>query len=89
MNFTLNDNAINFELEDKTDFQLTEGTLNFSLSVAVEIIHIGDFRLLEDGFYRLLESGGRRLLEMNPFTVLYDDLTPVLYDDLTEVVYEN
>jgi len=59
--FTLNDNAINFTLTDEREFRLNDGAINFKLNAITEVS--GNFRLLEDSFYRLLESGFKRLLE--------------------------
>jgi len=61
MNFTLNDRAINFELEDRTDFTLTQGAVNFKLNAVTDVVDC--LRLLEDGFERLLEDGYFRLLD--------------------------
>jgi len=38
MNFILNDNAVDFELEDNKRFEITDGPVNFNLSSAVDII---------------------------------------------------
>jgi len=64
MNFTLNDNAVNFELEDRKDFEIGEDRLSFKLNAITDVPEAsGCFRLLEDGFYRLLEDGDVRVLE--------------------------
>jgi len=64
MNFTLNDNAVNFELGDRTDFLLGATALNFKLNAISSTPSVQDcLRLLEDGFFRLLEDTSFRLLE--------------------------
>jgi len=64
MNFTLNDNAVNFELEDRKDFELGEDRLNFKLNAITDVPVVpGCFRLLEDGDFRILEDGDFRILE--------------------------
>jgi len=37
MNFILNDNVVDFELEDNKRFEITDGPVNFNLNVAVDI----------------------------------------------------
>jgi len=64
MNFTLNDNAVNFELEDRKDFELGQDRLSFKLNAITDVpVVSGCLRLLEDGFFRLLQDSSFRLLE--------------------------
>ena len=65
MNFTLNDRAINFELDNRViDFTLNDQAINFKLNAVQEVPSDTCYRILEDGVRRLMETGGGfRLLE--------------------------
>jgi len=64
MNFILNDNAVNFELEDRKDFELGEDRLSFKLNAITTVAPFDEcFRILEDSDIRILEDGDFRILE--------------------------
>ena len=60
MNFTLNDNAIEYTLSGNLNFTINDQVITFNINSTGSLQNV---RLLEDGFYRSLEDDSYRLLE--------------------------